>query len=343
MIIPQAINQFYVNTLPLVEKTQVRVSDIIKHFCSQNGYLFEDRIKSPESVTEKIETGRYATWSGIDDLYACTIVINIISEEDSVISFLEDKFEKIKMIRRGEANKSPDTFRFDSTRFIGKLKQPTGLEFETVMFEVQVKTVFDFAWAKTTHALAYKSEKLSWQRLRLAAQLKAAVEQLDMLILGFAKTSEYVGQGHLPEIEDKTTIQIFFKEKIEMGLIPSELTPKNWSRFSDNVYRLFQSFKGERPTGHSNQNLSNLKTCLNELNKEINNLGSKKMPRSLSLFQFVTCVIGSLENKSAKSKKHKYSFLVTEEMKLFYPKLNILGEIFELESSGRVVSRLKFL
>ncbi|MDM8560008.1 hypothetical protein [Candidatus Parabeggiatoa sp. HSG14] len=331
MIIPRVIEQIYHNTLPVIEKTREQVGDIIKHFCEKNGYLFEDRIKSSESVAEKIETGRYATWSDIDDLYACTIVISLISEEDSVISFLENRFEKIKMTKRGEANKPPDTFRFDSTRFIGKFKQPTGLEFETVMFEVQVKTIFDFAWAKTTHALAYKSEKLSWQRLRLAAQLKAAVEQLDMLILGFEQASEYVGQGHLPEIEDKTTIQIFFKDKIETGLIPSELTPKDWSRFSDNVYRLFQAFKGERPTGHSNQNLSNLKTCLEEIKKEINKLGFEKMPRSFSLFQFVTCVIGSLENKSAKSKKHKYSFLVTEEMKQFYPKLKILGEIFKLE------------
>ena len=330
MIIPQAIYRIYEDTLPIVENTRERVSDILKHFCSQKGYLFEDRIKSPESVTEKIETGRYATWSDIDDLYACTIVISLISEEDYVISFLENKFEKIKIIRRGEANKQPDTFRFDSTRFIGKLKYPLELEIETVMFEVQVKTVFDFAWAKTTHALAYKSEKLSWQRLRLAAQLKAAVEQLDMLILGFAQTSEYVGQGHSPEIEDKITIQIFFKKKVD--LIPSELIPQDWSRFSDNVYRLFQAFKGERPTGHSNQKLSNLDICLTELDKEINNLGSKKIPRSLSLFQFVTCVIGSLENKSAKSKKHKYSFLVTEEMKLLYPKLNILGETFKLEN-----------
>jgi ppGpp synthetase/RelA/SpoT-type nucleotidyltranferase len=332
MIIPQAIYRIYEDTLPIVENTQERVSDILKHFCSQKGYLFEDRIKSPESVTEKIETGRYATWFDIDDLYACTIVISLISEEDSVISFLENKFEKIKMIRRGEANKPPDTFRFDSTRFIGKLKHPLGLEIKTVMFEIQVKTIFDFAWAKTTHALAYKSEKLSWQRLRLAAQLKAAVEQLDMLILGFDQASEYVGIGHLPEIEDKTAIQIFFKKKIEIGLIPGELTPKDWSRFSDNVYRLFQAFKGERPTGHSNQKLSNLDVCLNEFDKEINNLGSKKIPRSLSLFQFVTCVIGSLENKSAKSKKHKYSFLVTEEMKLLYPKLHILGETFKLDN-----------
>jgi hypothetical protein len=73
--------------------------------------------------------------------------------------------------------------------------------------------------------------------------------------------------------------------------------------------------------------------CLDELDKEINNLGSQKMPRSLSLFQFIICVIGSsetLDNKSAKSKRHKYFFLVTDEMKMLYPKLQIHGEMFKL-------------
>ena len=335
MIIPQAINRIYKDNRLIVEKTRELVKGLISYFCSQQGYLFEDGIKSLESVTEKIETGRYEKWSQIDDLYACTIVISLISDEDSVISFLENKFKKLKMTRRGEANKPPDTFRFDSTRFIGELKKPTGLEFETVKFEVQVKTIFDFAWTKTTHALAYKSEKLSWQRLRLAAQLKAAVEQLDMLILGFDQTSEYVGKGYFPEIEDKVRIQDFFTKKIADGFIPSELTPRDWSRFSDNVYRVFQAFKGERPTGHSNQKLSNLDMCLDELDKEINNLGSQKIPRSFSLFQFIICVIGSsetLDNKSAKSKKHKYFFLVTDEMKMLYPKLQINGEMFKLEN-----------
>jgi ppGpp synthetase/RelA/SpoT-type nucleotidyltranferase len=335
IILQQAINRIYEDSMPIVKETGKRVKYIISRFCSQQGYLFEDRIKSLESVTEKIETGRYETWSQIDDLYACTIVISLISDEDSVISFLENQFEKLKMIRRGEANKPPDTFRFDSTRFIGQLKKPTGLEFETVMFEVQVKTIFDFAWTKTTHALAYKSEKISWQRLRLAAQLKAAVEQLDMLILEFDQTSEDVGKCHFPEIEDKASIQEFFTKKIAEGFIPSELTPKDWSRFSDNVYRVFQAFKGERPTGHSNQKLSNLELCLNELDKEINHLGYQKIPISISLFQFIICVIGSseiLDNKSAKSKKHKYFFLVTDEMKLLYPKLKIHGEMFKLEN-----------
>jgi hypothetical protein len=37
--------------------------------------------------------------------------------------------------------------------------------------------------------LVYKSSEIDWKRLRLAAQIKANVEQLDTLILAFEQTS----------------------------------------------------------------------------------------------------------------------------------------------------------
>jgi len=333
MIIPDIIRQLYEETLDIIKAVCGQVRTVTTKFCTENGYLFEDRIKTLESVAEKIETGRYEKWTEIDDLYACTIIIPLVSDEEEVLSFLNQRFERIKLTRKGGIQKPPDVFRFDSTRFIGRLKKPVGLDSGVssnvyqLLFEIQIKTVFDFAWTKTTHALTYKSGKMDWRRLRLAAQIKATVEQLDMLIFGFEQTSEYVGKGRWPDIEDKAVIREFFLNKVEDGSLPSELAPKDWSRFSENVYRAFQAFHGDRPTGTSGRKIPKLKTRLNMIADEIRVLGPEKIPRSISLFQFVIGVIGS--SKELLGENDKYFVQVTEELMLLYPDLHIPGKKFQ--------------
>jgi hypothetical protein len=109
------INDF----LKVVEdrELQNRSKETLLNFCDNKGYAFTSRIKRVESLAEKIETGRFKKWSDLDDLFACTVIIPTLLHEKEVIEFCKSAFEIIRTVKRGQNKKSPDTFRFDSTRY----------------------------------------------------------------------------------------------------------------------------------------------------------------------------------------------------------------------------------
>jgi hypothetical protein len=49
--------------------------------------------------------------------------------------------------------------------------------------------------------LVYKSSGIDWKKLRLAAQIKAIVEQLDTMILAFEQISPAIQESDYPEIK----------------------------------------------------------------------------------------------------------------------------------------------
>ena len=73
--IPTSLMQKHDVSKPHVREIEKCACDRIMKFCANKGYAFLSRSKGIGSLIEKIETGRYASWSAIDDLYACTIVI----------------------------------------------------------------------------------------------------------------------------------------------------------------------------------------------------------------------------------------------------------------------------
>lgn len=333
MIVPNVVRQWYDEIQPYLESLEERVKELISPFCRDKHFLYEGRIKTLESLAEKIETGRFSDWEKLDDLFACTIIIPLVTDEPAVLAFLREKFLEIKTIKRNEVRKQPDVFRFDSTRFIGRLLPNPAVEAESTRsvydysFEIQIKTVFEFAWSRTTHALTYKGDKVSWERQRLAAHLKAATEQLDMLVNGFDTMSDFIPQGNWPGVSDRIEIEAFFKRKVEEGAIPLELTPKDWTRFVENVYSLMLALTGKSAGGHGARSLGELGDLLQKIDEEISTLGAKHMPRSISLFQFVAGVLGS-QIDSRIQKQERYYFLMTDDLKSLYPKINLPCNVF---------------
>lgn len=331
MIIAVDIQRYYEEISGVVNEAAAVVGDVLRAYCSEHGYLFEERVKTLASVAEKIESGRFADWSSIDDLYACSVIVSLPSQEQLVLEFLEATFQQVGLRKRGTVPKPPEVFRFDSTRFIGQLRQVGpditrgGLSLSQMRFEIQVKTIFDYAWGKATHSLVYKSQGNEWKALRLASQLKAIAETLDMLVLGFEQTAAYVADGKWPVVEDKSAILTFFQKKFADGQVPSELRPESWTRFADNVHRLFTAFDGQDPACMPNRRLRNLSAYLDAVDKAMNELGPDRMPRSISLFQFVVGVLGSsLTVTSA----YSYYLPIAETMNWIFGNLAIPGQIF---------------
>lgn len=187
MLYPSILERKYNEYIPFVKRVSETVKSTLVNFCESKGYAFTSRIKSVESLAEKIETGRFKKWSNLDDLFACTVIIPTLSHEEEVIQFCKNAFEINRTIKRGQNKKAPDVFRFDSTRIYAQIKRTQTLNVDNelsiynIIFEIQIKSAFEHAWSVSTHDLVYKSSEIDWKKLRLAAQIKANVEQLDTL------------------------------------------------------------------------------------------------------------------------------------------------------------------
>src|SRR5262249_23950560 len=154
-------------------------------------------------------------------------------------------FVEWRTYNRGATKKAPDIFRFDCTRFVGRLYSPEDVSSSepayNLLFEVQIRTAFEHAWSVATHDLTYKNAEVSWERLRLAAQLKATVEQLDMLVAGFQDSTKFIAQSSWPEIDARKAIVLYFQKLFDEGKLVAELKPKDWTRFAENVSNFLRS------------------------------------------------------------------------------------------------------
>lgn len=318
MIYPSILTQTFCAKRPFIDEVARRAKDTLVTFCEQRGYAFISRVKTVESIAEKIETGRFGAWSELDDLFACTIIVPTLRHEEEAITFCAATFQTTTIVRRGETQKAPEEFRFDSTRIKAKLRKPEGLEaarasIYDVIFEIQIKSAFEHAWAVTTHDLAYKSAEVDWKRQRLAAQLKAIVEQLDMLILGYEQTMEKIGESPYFELERKRYISQKMVALFKDGIIPSELAPKDFSRFCNNVYSLLQ---GIGKADKTEETIAIVDKLIRETPQDL-------IPRSVSLFQYVFAIL--TKAKEIKKQPGKgFICHITEELETLFPEIKDL-------------------
>lgn len=290
------------------------VRNTIQPFCERHGYLFSDRIKTVESLSEKLEGGRISNWSDIDDLYACTIVLPTQSHETFVVSEIDLFFERKRIKSRGTTKKAPDTFRFDATRYYAYLKEsaadgrPAGLT--GVCFEIQMPTAFEFAWSTVTHDLVYKGDHADWKKLRLAAQLKALVEQAETVIEAFEQLSTSVARSEWPEIEVKNAVITRFKSLIKDGVISEVLEPLSWGRFADNIYELVASYAKERKP----YRLA-IEELLKSIEGQLGQVGASPCPTSGSLFQLVAGHVAQVDSPGS---LNRYVMIDSEELRTFH-------------------------
>ncbi|MUL38958.1 hypothetical protein [Gloeocapsopsis dulcis] len=316
MIYPAVLERKYNEYIPFVKKVSERVKSTLVNFCESKGYAFTSRIKSVESLAEKIETGRFKKRSNLDDLFACTIIIPTLLHEE-VVQFCKTTFKITRTVKRGQNKKAPDIFRFDSTRIYAQIKKPDILSIDNelsiynIIFEIQIKSAFEHAWSVSTHDLVYKNSEIDWKRLRLAAQIKANVEQLDTLILAFEQTSLIIQENSYSDIKVKRRLACEINKLFEKGKIPDELQPKDMNRFCDNLYGLVTHAKKE----------NNIEKVIKKIKTEINSTSFKKIPRSISLFQYLFAIL--TRNKFIEIPIEKYYCHVTKELIDLFPDIQI--------------------
>lgn len=313
MIYPSILDRQYEQYLPFVKEVAKQVKETMLNFCDNKGYALTSRIKAIESLAEKIETGRFKKWSELDDLFGCTVIIPNLSQEQEVIEFCKDTFQVTNIVKRGQNKKSPDTFKFDSTRISARLKRVDDpnidniLSIFNVIFEIQIKSAFEHAWAVSTHDLVYKGSEIDWKKLRLAAQIKAIVEQLDTMILAFEQISPAIQESDYPEIKRKCQIAVATQELFKLEKIPEELKPKDMTRFCDNLYGILVRAGKE----------DKVQEVIKCIKNKINSTPSKQIPLSISLLQYFLAIL--VEAEIIILPLDKYYFHITSELLTLYP------------------------
>ncbi|MYV66687.1 hypothetical protein GT043_12225 [Streptomyces sp. SID2131] len=275
MGVPSRVLNFYSSEERNITVVERHVSQTLRPWCDRRGFPFKGRSKSIESLSEKLESGRYSKWSDLDDLYACTIVLPTPQHEEAVLEFLSQAFVPVAVRRRNSTKKAPDVFRFDSTRFIGTIRVGAGLplpeELGRIKFEVQLPTAFEYAWSVVTHDLVYKTDDFDWRKARMAALLKSAVEQIELLISGFSANVGIIPQSTHPESDAKHDAVQVFKALIDDGYVNSQLAPESWSRFADNLFALVLSYSNRNAAP---QKLADLAAAINERARATNEYSS---------------------------------------------------------------------
>lgn len=251
MTVPAAVVRAYDLAMPAVEAVERYVSGTLSPWCQQRSYPFTGRRKVLESVAEKLESGRYRGWSRLDDLYACTVIVPTLSHIDGVVGHLQHVFDEVRTTGRGDTRKSPTDLRFDSTRFIARIREDAALEAppgtHATMFEVQVVTAFEYAWQTATRSFAYKSNAVSWGRERLAAYLRGVVEQADLMILQHEDAAEMIQVSHDPLTSSKASIVESLASLCDEGYLPVTLIPQSLSRVADNLIAVASKVSDDGP------------------------------------------------------------------------------------------------
>ena len=287
---PEAVKQAFSRVEPLVSEVQRYVRETLDPYCRRLNYIFVDRQKTVASLTEKLDGGRISSWAELDDLYACTIVVPVADHEDRVLRKLDASFERVALRTRSDVQKAPETFRFDGARWSGVLQHDAAVARQPgvgdLIFEVQVVTAFEYAWIAVTHDLVYKADNADWKRQRLSAQLKAAVEQIEVLIGAFDSASSVVIASPWAETNAKAMIIERCKRLVDDGLVPESLHPASWRRFADNVVALVRSY--ERNPNRLEDAASAL---LDVMDADLRGAAPLELPVSGTLFQYVVSVV----------------------------------------------------
>lgn len=305
------------------------VRSTLESYCSTRNYLFKGRPKTATSLAEKLEGGRFEKWSDLDDLYACTIVIPVATHQPGVLRDLDRLFERSYARGRADTKKAPDVFRFDGTRWYGTIRPEAAAERQPgtgeILFEVQIATAFENAWSTVTHDIVYKADVVDWRQLRLAAQLKAAVEQVEVLISAFEMAAGAIESSPWPETTIKSKIVLAFKTLQADGHIPETLIPTSWRRFADNVYSLVRSY-----TPDPQRIESAVQSLLSAVEDKIRGTEDFKLPTSGSLFQLVTTVVAGTR---VAGNLNKFVIVDSAELHDFYD-INATPKTFEFDGTA---------
>ena len=186
MKIPASVRRLHEDQKVVNDRLRVLVDERMAGL-KQSRWHYESRVKELLSFALKIESGRFQKPEALEDFFACTLVVSNSTEIAEAEKLIDDNFT-IKYRRpkqQDQTHKSSNSFPFDDLRLYVTLGQSPALpptDLADVLFELQIKTFLQHAWAIATHDLLYKSDDVNWSKERIAYQIKAMLEHAEISI-----------------------------------------------------------------------------------------------------------------------------------------------------------------
>jgi ppGpp synthetase/RelA/SpoT-type nucleotidyltranferase len=204
---------------------------------------YEYRLKSPESFALKVEAGLFRKGLVIEDFFACTIVVRNNAEIAKAVALVQKEFKYLYRRPRDDlqTSVSPTDFRFDDLRLYFRLRPPNylpGGPVHKIIFEVQIKTFLQHAWAVATHDLTYKSDSVSWAKMRIAHQIRAMLEHAELSI----EQVETLGASTLVAKEFADYVELTQIINTIRKYWPNERLPRDLLRLARNTREAIHTF-----------------------------------------------------------------------------------------------------
>ncbi len=239
MKVAKPVRDIYYDQRPNYDLLASRVADILKVRSEEMGWFYISRVKSMESFAQKIETGRVKCPSAMEDFFACTLVVPTSDHVGLASNLIRAQFEvsyqRPQNVRK--THKPSSSFVFDDFRMYVKMK---GIDVDRkrslkgIVFEVQIKTILQHAWAIATHDLIYKSASADWPLERIAYQIKAMLEHAEIAI--FKATD--LAQAPAVDKKDKRTADITQLLRYIENTWDRDRLPENLRRLSESIFEV---------------------------------------------------------------------------------------------------------
>ena len=241
MKIVKAVRDLYSAQYPAFAKLSTDVSRTLESLAASKRWFYLSRIKSLESFALKLETGRVSEPSKLEDFFACTVVVPTMGEIKDAIDTIVSRYPLLYRRPADDAltGKRPSSFEFDDLRlYVRRPHSATGYaeEVTDLVFEVQVKTVLQYAWSQATHDLTYKSEAVNWSLERVAFQIKAMLEHAEVAI---SEAQELAHADALSKQDRRTNELSLLLDKIR-EIWPREALPNDLKRLAENILSILQ-------------------------------------------------------------------------------------------------------
>src|SRR5919109_5674500 len=159
MKVPASIRRLYEDQKAVNDRLKVVVDERIRGI-KNHRWHYEGRVKELRSFALKIESGRFEIPRALEDFFACTIVVANATEITEAEKLINENFtiKTRRPPRIDQTHKAPNEFPFDDLRLYVTLQETVALprtDLHEIVFEIQIKTFLQHAWAIATHDLLY--------------------------------------------------------------------------------------------------------------------------------------------------------------------------------------------
>ncbi|MBC7594847.1 MAG: hypothetical protein H7288_13065 [Kineosporiaceae bacterium] len=201
--------------------------DLLKR--KDDSWHYQSRVKNLESFALKVETGRIESLDRVEDIFGATLVVPDAGQIQDAIDVVvaEYPLHARRPPSPTKTSNAPDRFLFDDVRLYVTYQRAAGERTvipDGMLFEVQVKTFLQHAWGIATHDVIYKTPSRDWRRERIASQIRATLEQAEVVIggIGTLATTSVLPESD-PQIEELNAIITILQGEWVKSDLPSNV------------------------------------------------------------------------------------------------------------------------